>query len=61
MNANFRTDFLTFLSNRCENLLDFFPKCLYGDDEMVVLENVVLDDNFIMLSKEERQDLFTAK
>jgi len=45
----------------CENLLDFFPKCLYGDDEMVVLENLVLDDTFIMLGKEARQDLFTAK
>jgi hypothetical protein len=42
-------------------MLDFFPKILYGDDEMVVLENVVLDDTFIMLCKEERQDLFTAK
>lgn len=51
----------TNICHRCENLLDFFPKCLYGDDEMVVLENLVLDDSFIMLSKEARQDLFTAK
>lgn len=42
-------------------MLDFFPKVFYGDDEMVVLENLVLDDTFIMLDKEERMDLFTAK
>ncbi len=46
---------------RCENLLDFFPKCFYGDEDMVVLENLVLDDTFIMLDKEIRHDLFTAK
>jgi len=41
--------------------MDFFPKCLYGDSETLVLENVVLDDTFIMLPKADRQDLYTAK
>ncbi|OXA51215.1 uncharacterized protein LOC110853285 [Folsomia candida] len=45
----------------CKDLLHFFPACLYGDENMVVLENHVLDDEFVMLSKEELQDLETAK
>lgn len=48
-------------SCRCQDLLPFFPKCLYGDDEMVVMNNLVLDDTWIMLDKEEGQDLETAK
>jgi len=42
-------------------MLDFFPKCLHGDDEMVVQENLVLDSNYVMHCKDERQDEFTAK
>ena len=42
-------------------MLDFFPKCLYGDDDILVQENLVLDDTWVMLDKEEKQDLFTAK
>jgi len=42
-------------------MLDFFPKCLYGDAEMIVLENLVLDSNYVMLSSGERQDEFTTK
>jgi len=42
-------------------MLDFFPKLLYGDDDMIVLENLVVEDTFVMLDKEKKQDLFTAK
>ncbi|OXA50931.1 uncharacterized protein LOC110853581 [Folsomia candida] len=45
----------------CKDLLHFFPACLYGDENMVVLENHVLNDEFVMLPKEELQDLETAK
>lgn len=41
--------------------MDNFPKCWYADEDMVVLENLVLDDSFIMLNKDDKQDLFTAK
>jgi len=52
--------FIDFI-DRVENMLDFFPKCFYGDEEMVVQENLVLDENYVMHSKDERQDEFTAK
>jgi len=43
-----------------DNFLNFFPKCLYGDDDMLVLDNVVLNENYAMIPKEERQDFDAA-
>jgi len=45
----------------CEDLLNFFPKLVYADDDCLVLENLVLDEGFVMLNREDRQGLTTAK
>jgi len=42
-------------------MIDFFPKCLHGDDELIVQENLVLDGKYTMHSKEDRQDECTAR
>jgi len=65
--SSFFNEYLPYAQKFCDNntgsknLMTFFPKFIYGDDEIVVLDNLVLDDTFIMLSKEEKQDLETAK
>lgn len=65
--ASFFNEYLPYLQKFCknnegtENLLDFFPDHLYADDDIVVLDNLVLDDTFVMLPKEDKQDLETAK
>ncbi|CAL8123643.1 unnamed protein product [Orchesella dallaii] len=40
-----------------EGLIDFYPKCYYGDQTMVVLENLVLEKGYVLLNKEVKQDL----
>jgi hypothetical protein len=40
--------------------LDFFPKCLFANDEMIVMENLA-KKGYELLSKREKQDLDTAK
>jgi len=40
--------------------MDFFPKCLFANDEMIVMENLA-KKGYVLLSKRERQDLETAK
>jgi len=65
--SSFFNDFLPYATEFCKNnigsknLLNFFPKFIYGDEEIVVLDNLVLNDTFVMLDKEKKQDLETAK
>ncbi|CAL8123646.1 unnamed protein product [Orchesella dallaii] len=41
-----------------EGLLDFYPKCYYGDENSIVFENLVLDDKgYTLLDAGEKQDM----
>ncbi|CAL8123619.1 unnamed protein product [Orchesella dallaii] len=44
-------------SKGCENLVDLYPKCYFGDKNMIVFENLVLEKGYELLNKQERQDL----
>lgn len=46
---------------RLEDLLDIYPKCYYGDETMIVFENLVLDKGFALMDKEDRQDFDAAR
>ncbi|CAL8123628.1 unnamed protein product [Orchesella dallaii] len=41
-------------------LLDIYPKCYYGDNKTLIFENLVVDRGFILLPKEEMQNLDAA-
>jgi len=58
---NLHVSYIVKLMIRSKNALPFFPRCLYGDDEIVLMDNVVLNDGFEMLPKLDLQDLKTAK
>ncbi|ODN02404.1 putative oxidoreductase dhs-27 [Orchesella cincta] len=44
-------------SKGCEGLVDMYPKCYFGDSNMIVLENLVVDKGYELLDKNEKQDL----
>ncbi|CAL8070780.1 unnamed protein product [Orchesella dallaii] len=44
-------------SKGCEGLVDMYPKCYYGDNDLIVLENLVVERGYVLLNKEEPQDL----
>ncbi|ODN02392.1 putative oxidoreductase dhs-27 [Orchesella cincta] len=44
-------------SKGCEGLVDMFPKCYYGDEHMIVFENLVVEKGYELLDKKELQDL----
>ncbi|CAL8070772.1 unnamed protein product [Orchesella dallaii] len=44
-------------SKGCEGLVDMYPKCYYGDDDMIVFENLVVEKGYVLLDKVEQQDL----
>ncbi|CAL8070770.1 unnamed protein product [Orchesella dallaii] len=44
-------------SKGCEGLVDMYPKCYYGDNDMVVFENLVVGKGYVLLKKVEQQDL----
>ncbi len=46
---------------RQKNLVEIYPKCYYGDEKLVVLENLVLNKGFILLDKENMQDFDAAQ
>ncbi|CAL8070771.1 unnamed protein product [Orchesella dallaii] len=48
-------------SKGCEGLVDMYPKCYYGDDDMIVFENLVVGKGYVMLDKQEMQDLEATK
>lgn len=50
-----------FLINSHEEYIDFYPKCYYGDDKMIVLENMVVDKGYELIPREIRQDLEAAR
>ncbi|CAL8070777.1 unnamed protein product [Orchesella dallaii] len=41
----------------CEGLVDMYPKCYYGDDDMIVFENLVVGKGYMLFDKQEQQDL----
>ncbi|ODM93652.1 putative oxidoreductase dhs-27 [Orchesella cincta] len=43
-----------------ERLLDIYPKCYYGDDKLMIFENLVVDKGYVLLPKEEMQDFEAA-
>ncbi|ODM93651.1 hypothetical protein Ocin01_13029, partial [Orchesella cincta] len=43
-----------------EGLLDIYPKCYYGDNELVVFENIVVEKGYMLLPKDDMQDLDAA-
>ncbi|CAL8070783.1 unnamed protein product [Orchesella dallaii] len=45
----------------CEGLVDMYPKCYYGDDDLIVFENLVVGKGYILLDKQEQQDLDATK
>ncbi|ODM98198.1 hypothetical protein Ocin01_08480 [Orchesella cincta] len=45
----------------CEDLLDLYPKCYYGDNNMLVFENLVSDKGYVLLNKVEKHDLNTTR
>ncbi|CAL8123631.1 unnamed protein product [Orchesella dallaii] len=47
-------------SKGLEGLLDMYPKCYYGDNKMIVFENVVLEKGYTLLPKDEMQNLDAA-
>ncbi|ODN02403.1 putative oxidoreductase dhs-27 [Orchesella cincta] len=40
-----------------DDLVDMYPKCYYGDENMVVFENLVVEKGYELLNKVEQQDL----
>ncbi|CAL8117040.1 unnamed protein product [Orchesella dallaii] len=44
-------------SKEQDGLLDFYPKCYYSDEIMMVFENLVLDKGYTLLKAEEKQDM----
>lgn len=55
------TKWLNYIVFRQEDLMAIYPKCYYGDDSMIVFENLVVDKGFFLVNKEERQDFEAAK
>ncbi|CAL8147826.1 unnamed protein product [Orchesella dallaii] len=60
--SRFFTEYIPALDEFCkskghEGLLDFYPKCYYGDKTMVVLENLVIDKDYMLLEAGEKQDM----
>ncbi len=41
--------------------MDIYPKCYYGDDKLVVLENLILTKGFMLHKKEDMQDFDAAQ
>ncbi|CAL8070781.1 unnamed protein product [Orchesella dallaii] len=48
-------------SKGCEGMVDMYPKCYYGDNNMVVFENLVVGKGYVLLNKKEQQDLDATK
>ncbi|CAL8138694.1 unnamed protein product [Orchesella dallaii] len=44
-----------------ENLMDIYPKCYYGDNNVLVFENLVLGKGYELLNKVNKHDLETAR
>ncbi|ODM93654.1 hypothetical protein Ocin01_13030 [Orchesella cincta] len=60
--TRFFTEYIPAAKELCKSkgsdgLVDFYPKCYYGDENMVVFENLVLDRGFSLLSADEKQDM----
>lgn len=41
--------------------MNIYPKCYYGDGTMIVFENLVKEQNYITLSKEDQHDFESAQ
>lgn len=47
-------------NHRLEDFVSFYPKCYFADKTMIVMEDLGLERGFVMLKREERQDLEEA-
>ncbi len=41
--------------------MNFYPKCYFADEHMIVLENLVVDKGYELKNKDEGQTLENAK
>ncbi|CAL8123655.1 unnamed protein product [Orchesella dallaii] len=60
--SRFFTEYIPAVNEFCKSkghagLLDFYPKCYYGDETLIVLENLVLDKGYMLLDASEKQDM----
>ncbi|CAL8123649.1 unnamed protein product [Orchesella dallaii] len=60
--SRFFTEYIPAVDEFCKSkgvdgILDFYPKCYYGDKTLMVLENLVLDKGYSLLELAEKHDM----